>query len=109
MKIDVLKSIRKTEEEYQTMIHDAQAERKKNLSDAELEAANLIQKAQNDAEEYRDQRLAEARAQAQKEYDEIVREGETRAEALEAQGNKNLTVAVDFIVSRFKEQLHVKA
>ena len=109
MKIDVLKNIRETEEEYQAMIRDAQAERKKNLSDAELEADNLIVKAQKGAEDYRNQRLAEARAQAQNRYAEIVREGETRAEALKASGNKNLAEAVDFIVTRFKEHLHVKA
>lgn len=109
MKTDVLKSIRETEEEYQAMIRDAQAERKKNLSDAELEAENLVQKAQKDATEHRNQRLAEARAQAQNRYEEIVREGEARAEALKATGSKNLAKAVDFIVTRFKEQLHVKA
>jgi len=91
------------------MIRDAQAERKKSLSDAELEAENLVVKAQKDAEDYRNQRLAEARAQAQNRYAEIVREGETRAEALKASGNKNLAEAVDFIVTRFKEHLHVKA
>ncbi|MEG3055676.1 MAG: hypothetical protein RQM90_06160 [Methanoculleus sp.] len=37
MKTDVLKSIRETEEKYQEMIRDAQAERKKSLSDAEAE------------------------------------------------------------------------
>lgn len=109
MKTDVLKSIRETEEKYQVMIRDAQAERKKNLSDAELEAENLIQKAQKDAEDYRSQRLIDARAEAQNRYAEIVREGEVRAEALKAQGSKNHAKAVDFIVSRFKEQLHVKA
>jgi len=109
MKTDVLKSIRETEEEYQAMIRDAQAERKKSLSDAELEAENLVLKAQKDAGEHRNQRLAEARAQAQNRYEEIVREGEARAEALKATGNKNLAKAVDFIVTRFKEQLHVKA
>ncbi len=109
MKTDVLKSIRETEEEYQAMIRDAQAERKKSLSDAELEAENLVLKAQKDAAEHRNQRLLEARAQAQNRYAEIVREGEARAEALKAAGNKNLAKAVDFIVTRFKEQLHVKA
>ncbi|HQD26876.1 MAG: ATPase [Methanoculleus thermophilus] len=109
MKTDVLKSIRETEEEYQAMIRDAQAERKKSLSDAELEADNLVQKAQKDATDYRNQRLAEARAQAQNRYKEIVNEGKVRAEALKAQGNQNLAKAVDFIVTRFKEQLHVKA
>jgi V/A-type H+-transporting ATPase subunit G/H len=64
MKTDVLKSIRETEEEYQAMIRDAQAGRKKSLSDAEQEAESLILKAQNDAGEYRNQRLAEARAEA---------------------------------------------
>lgn len=109
MKTDVLKSIRETEEEYQTMIRDAQAERKKNLSDAELEAENLIIKAQKSADDYRNQRLAEARAQAQNRYTEIVKEGEARAEVLKASGSKNLPEAVDLIVARFKEQLHVKA
>jgi V/A-type H+-transporting ATPase subunit G/H len=109
MKTEVLKSIKKTEEEYQAMIGEAQAERKKTLYDAEMEAENLILKAQNDAEEYRKQRLLEARQQAQGRHAEIVKGGEQRAEALMAQGNRNLDKAVDFIVSRFKEQLHVKA
>ncbi|MFA7562296.1 MAG: V-type ATPase subunit subunit G family protein [Methanoculleus sp.] len=109
MKIDVLKNIRETEEEYQAMIRDAQAERKKNLSDAELEAENLVRKAESDAAEYRNQRLAEARTQAQHGYAEIVKEGEARAEALKATGKKNLAEAVDLIVTRFKEHLHVKA
>ena len=109
MKTDVLKSIRETEEEYQVMIRDAQAERKKSLSDAELEADNLVLKAKNDAAEYRNQRLAEAQAQAQNRYTEIVKEGEARAEQLKATGEKNLAKAVDVIVARFKEQLHVKA
>ncbi|WP_394339344.1 MULTISPECIES: ATPase [unclassified Methanoculleus] len=109
MKTDVLKSIRETEEEYQAMIRDAQAGRKKSLSDAEVEADNLIQKAQKDAEGYRNQRLAEARAQAQNRYAGIVKEGEARADALQQQGERNLTKAVDFIVARFKEQLHAKA
>ncbi|NLA38169.1 MAG: ATPase [Methanomicrobiales archaeon] len=109
MKTDVLKSIKETEEEYQVMIRDAQAERKKSLSDADLEAENMVQKAHKDAGDYKIQRLAEARADAQNRYAEIVREGETRAEALAAQGNKNRAKAVEVIVSRFKEQLHVKA
>lgn len=109
MKIDVLKSIRETEEEYQEMIRDAQAERRKNLSDAELEAENLVQKAEKDAGDYKIQRLAEARADAQSRYAEVIKEGETRAEALRVQGSKNQTKAVNFVVSRFKERLHVRA
>jgi V/A-type H+-transporting ATPase subunit G/H len=109
MKTDVLKSIRETEEEYQAMIRDAQAARKKSLADAEQEAESLVLKAQSDAGEYRNQRLAEARAEARRRYDEIVREGEARAETLKQQGNKNLARAVDAVVARFKEQVHVKA
>ena len=70
------------------MIRDAQAERKKSLSDAELEAENLVRKAQKDAEDYRNQRLTEARAEAQNRYAEIVREGEARAEALKHRKQK---------------------
>ncbi|MGB4051484.1 MAG: ATPase [Methanoculleus sp.] len=109
MKTDVLKSIRETEEKYQEMIRDAQAERKKSLSDAELEAENLVQKAEKDARDHRNQRLVDARAEAQNRYAEIIKEGEARAETLKAQGNKNHAKAVDFVVSRFRERLHVKA
>ncbi|RXE56952.1 ATPase [Methanoculleus taiwanensis] len=109
MKTEVLKSIKKTEEEYQAMISAAQAERKKNLYDAEMEAENLILKATTDAEEYKKQRLAAARGQAQQKYTEIVKKGEQSAETLKAEGSKKLDTAVDYIVSRFKEQLNVTA
>lgn len=109
MKTEVLKSIRATEEEYQSLISTVMAERKRSLSDAELEADNLVMKATANAEEYKKMRLAEAREQAEKKHAEIVREGERKAADLKAKGSKNLNSAVELLVSRFKEKLHVHA
>lgn len=109
MKTEVLKSIRATEEEYQSLVNTVMAERKRSLSDAELEADNLVMKATANAEEYRKMRLAEARQQAEKKHAGIVREGEQKAADLKAKGSKNLNSAVELLVSRLKEKLHAHA
>jgi V/A-type H+-transporting ATPase subunit G/H len=109
MKTDVLKNIKATEDEYQSLINMVMAERKRSLSDAELETDNLVIKASAGAEEYKKMQLAEARQQAERKHAEIVRDGERKAAELKAKGGKNLNAAVELLVSRFKEKLHVNS
>src|SRR5271157_4612515 len=108
MKTEVLKDIKTAEEEYRTMIRNAEAEKKKSLADAELEADNLLLKAKSNAEEYKKKRMADARQRAEEAHARIIREGGQRAAALKERGSRNLDRAVELLVSRFREQLHVK-
>jgi len=82
MKTEVLKDIKKTETEYQSMISAAQEEKKKRHSQAELEADNLITKAQSNAEQYKKLKLEEARHQAAHKHAENLKNGNRRAAAL---------------------------
>jgi len=107
MKTEVLQQIKKSEEDYQSLVNTARDERKTRIAHAELEADNLIAKASGDAEAYKKTRLADARQQAAKKHEEIISEGKVQAEALTEKGKKNLDRAVELLVSRFKEQLHV--
>ncbi|MCU0631520.1 MAG: ATPase [Methanolinea sp.] len=107
MKTEVLKNIKATESEYQKTISEALAEKKRNSANAELEADNLIMKATHDAEEYKKARMAEARVNADKRHGEILEAGKQRAAELKERGTRNLGKAVDLLVSRFKERLHV--
>ena len=109
MKTEVLKDIKKAEEEYQSMISAAQDEKKHNRSQAELEADNLVTKAQSNAEQYKKLKLEEARHQAAAKHAEIIKSGNQRAAALKEKGEKNLKAAVGLLVTRFKEQLHARA
>jgi V/A-type H+/Na+-transporting ATPase subunit G/H len=109
MRTEVLRDIKKTEEEYQTMISAAQDERKLKRSQAELEADNLVTKAQGNVEEYKKLKLEEARRQAALRHTGIITEGDRRATALKAKGAPHLSQAVQLLVARFKEQLHVNA
>ena len=109
MKTEVLKDIKKTEEEYLSMISKAQDEKKHNRSQAELESDNLITKAQSNAEQYKKLKLEEARHQAALKHAEIIKNSNQRAAAIQEKGSKNLEKAVQLLVMRFKEQLHVKA
>jgi V/A-type H+-transporting ATPase subunit G/H len=109
MKTEVLQDIKKAEEEYQSMIRKAQEEKKHKHSQAELESDNLVAKAQSNAEQYKKLKLEEARHQAAQKHAEIVKSGSQRAAALKQRGEKNLSKAVQLLVLRFKEQLHVKA
>jgi V/A-type H+-transporting ATPase subunit G/H len=107
MKTEVLKDIKKTEEEYQSRISTVMAERKRSVSDAELEADNLVMKATAGADEYKKLRLTEARENAEKKRKEIIAEGERKAGDLRSRGSQNLPKAVELLVSRFKEKLNV--
>jgi V/A-type H+-transporting ATPase subunit G/H len=109
MKTEVLKDIKATEEEYQSRINTVMAERKRSLSDAELEADNLVMKASASAEEYKKMKFGEARQQAERKREEIISEGQRKAEDLKARGSQNLHKAVELLVSRFKEKLHADA
>ncbi len=95
MKTEVLKDIKKAEEEYQSTISKAQEEKKQRHSQAELEADNLASE--------------EARHQAALKHAEIIKSGNQRAAALRVKGEQNLSKAVQLLVLRFKEQLHVRA
>jgi V/A-type H+-transporting ATPase subunit G/H len=109
MKTEVLKDIKKAEEEYQSTISKAQDEKKQRHSQAELEADNLVSKAQGNAEQYKKLKLEEAWHQAALKHAEIIKSGNQRAATLKVKGEQNLTKAVQLLVLRFKEQLHVKA
>jgi V/A-type H+-transporting ATPase subunit G/H len=109
MKTEVLRDIKKTEEEYQSMISAAQEEKKQRHSQAELESDNLITKAQSNAEQYKTLKLDEARHQAARKHAEIMSAGNQRAATLKERGKSNLSKAVQLLVSRFREQLHVNA
>ncbi len=109
MKTEVLRDIKKTEEDYQKTITAAQEEKKYRHSQAELEADNLVIKAQSNAEQYKKMKLEEARHQAALKHAEIIKSGNQKAAAIREKGSKNLPKAVQLLVLRFKEQLHVKA
>jgi V/A-type H+-transporting ATPase subunit G/H len=109
MKTEVLRDIKKTEEEYQKTITAAQEEKKRRHSQAELEADNMVTKAQSNAEQYKKLKLEEARHQAALKHAEIIKTGNQRAVALKEKGEKNLSKAVQLLVVRFKEQLNVRA
>jgi V/A-type H+/Na+-transporting ATPase subunit G/H len=109
MKTEVLKDIKKAEEEYLSMISKAQDEKKRSRSQAELELDNLVTKAQDNAEQYKKLKLEDARRQAALKHAEIIKSGNQRAAALKETGQKNLSKAVQLLVSRFKEQLNARA
>jgi len=109
MKTEVLRDIKKTEEDYQKTISAAQEEKKHRHSQAELEADNLVVKARSNAEQYKKLKLEEARDQAALKHAEIIKSGNQRAAAISEKGSKNLKKAVQLLIARFKEQLHVNA
>ena len=109
MKTEVLRDIKKTEEDYQKTISAAQDEKKHRHSQAELEADNVITKAQSNAEQYKKLKLEEARQQAALKHAEIIKSGNQRAAAIREKGSKNLSKAVQLLVVRFKEQLHASS
>ena len=107
MKTEVLKSIKKTEEESRSLIQAAREQKAKMLADARVEAENLIAKETEGAEEYKAKRISDAQAEAEKKSTAIIRDGEAKAASVRADSKKNLENAVDQLVNQFKVKLNV--
>ncbi len=109
MKTEVLKSIKETEAKSKSTIQAAERSAEQTLASAKLEADNLIAKATTIAEDYKKQRLLDARNVALAKHTAIVNQGKAEADNLIAAGNKKLPQATSLFVERFKEKLHVSA
>lgn len=107
MKTEVLKSIKEAEEAYKETVAAAVEKKRRSIADAELEADNLVAKANLDAEVYRKTRLVQAREEADVQYKAIVREGRQRAAALKNEAGSKKEKAVELLTGRFKEQINV--
>jgi V/A-type H+-transporting ATPase subunit G/H len=108
MKTEVLRAIKKAEEEYQKEITDAKAEKERLLAAAALEADSLVMKARTGTEEFKKQRLEEARREAARRREAITREGEHQAALLREQSGKNLDAAVRLLVQRFEAEVYAR-
>jgi vacuolar-type H+-ATPase subunit H len=108
MKTEVLKAIKKAEGEYQAEMTAAKAERERHLSAATLEADNLVMKAGTGSGDFKKKRLDDARRDAARRREEIMREGERKAALLREQSGKNLDGAVRLLLSRFEAEVYVK-
>lgn len=106
MKTEVLKSIKETEAQCKSTITAAETEREQTLANARLEADNLIAKATSVAEDYKKQRLSDARNAAATKHTAIVKQGKADADATIVAGSKKLPQAASLFVERFKEKVH---
>ena len=108
MKTEVLEAIRKAEKEYEAEIAQAKAERERRIAAATLEADGLIMKARSGTEEYKKQRLEEARREAGRRRDAIMRAGEQQAALLREQAGKKLDAAVRLLMKRFEAEVYAQ-
>lgn len=109
MKTEVLKSIKETEAKSKSAVEAAEKAAEQTLVAAKLEADGIIAKAEAEAEDYKKQKLLDARNVAAAKHDAIVSQGKADAEKLIDDGSKKLEQAVSLFVERFKEKLHVSA
>jgi ATP synthase H subunit len=106
MKTEVLKAIKKAEEDYRAMTSEVKAERERRVTEAGLRSDQLVMKAKIDLEEKRKKRLAEAREEAKARSEAILSEGEKQSAQLREKGRVNFEKAVKLLSSRFEEELY---
>ena len=109
MKTEVLKSIKETEAQCKSMSTAGQGEGEQSIADDRLEEGNVMARATAVAEDYKEQRLSDARNVAAAKQAAIVEQGKADADSTIAQGSKKLPQAASLFVERFKEKLHVSA
>ena len=109
MKTEVLKSIKEAEAASKSSIQAAEKTAADTKSQAQIEAENLIAKATSVAEDYKKQKLNDAKNEAAAKHAAVVEQGKSEAAKLIASGSAKLPQAVSLFVERFKEKLHVSA
>ena len=97
---DIIKSIKKAEEDAAQMKSDALAKAAQILENAQAEAQRMESAAMEANKEYREQQLLKARAQADKEYEFTLREKEKEARAYCEGALLNSAASVEKIVGR---------
>jgi vacuolar-type H+-ATPase subunit H len=108
MRTEVLQAIRKAEEEYQAEITKAKAEKERRIAAATLEADSLVMKARTGTEEYKKQRLEEARRETARKRDDIMRSGEQQAAIIREQAGKKIDGAVRLLMKRFEAEVYAQ-
>jgi V/A-type H+-transporting ATPase subunit G/H len=108
MKTEVLRSIKKAEDEYRTMVLEVKAERERRVTEAGLRSDQLVMKAKVDLEEKRKMRLAEAREEAKRQSAAVIAQGEKQAAEMREKGRHNFEKAVNYLSSQFEEELHAQ-
>ena len=108
MKTEVLRAIKKAEEEYQKEIALAKTEKERGIAAATLEADGLVMKARTGTEEFKKKHLEEARREAARKREAITRAGEHQAALLREQSGKNLDAAVRLLVQRFEAEVYAR-
>lgn len=106
MKTEILKAIKKAEEDYRAMTGEVKAERERRITEAGLRSDQLVMKAKMDLEERRKIRLAEAREEAKTRAGAILSDGERQSAQLREKGRVNFEKAVKLLSSRFEEELY---
>ena len=108
MKTEVLRAIKKAEEDYRAMISEVKVERERRVTDAGLRSDQHIMKAKVDLEEHRKRRLTGAREEAKAKSAAIIREGEKQSAQMREKGKVNFDKAVKLLSSRFEEKLYAQ-
>ncbi|HJJ28750.1 MAG TPA: ATPase [Methanocorpusculum sp.] len=109
MKTEVLKSIKEAEAKSKSSIQAAEKTAADTKSKAQMEAETLIASANTAAEDYKKQKLNDAKNEAAAKHAKVVEEGKAHAAKLTTAGSAKLPQAVSLFVERFKEKLHVSA
>jgi V/A-type H+-transporting ATPase subunit G/H len=108
MKTEVLRAIKDAEKEYQSEIATAKTEKERRIAAAVLEADGLVMKARTGTEEYKKQRLEEARREAARRRDAIMRSGEQQAALLREQAARKVEGAVSLLMKRFEAEVYAQ-
>ena len=98
---DVLRTIRDAESDAKATCQKAEEDAENLVAKARADAANNIVTAQDDAKAEGQSMIAEARAAANKEADVVRADGETALKAIQKQGKKNRSGAVDSVLDTF--------
>ena len=103
--IEILSSIRETEEESEQILQKAQAEKDSIIKNAQKEADELLQKKIDAVKKAQEKKISEFKAKSSSASKDKIEEGKKQAKHIESKGGKNLAKAADFVAKKIEEMI----
>ncbi len=99
---EILSEIKRAEEDARAMVAEAIEAKNKKLSEAKVQAREIIRKAEEEAARLAESQVNEARKAIQEEKQKIIEKGNVEASAIKQKAKKNVTKATKFILTEFE-------
>ena len=105
MEAEILTEIRESEKKADEIAERAKREKERILHEAKTNSSKLLAAREEELSRLQEKKLMDFRDKSKLIYEEKIGEGKVTAKQIKTKSEKNVTKAVDFVISKFEEMI----